>query len=86
MGGHGYAVAKGRESTLRRILKENYKFVIGLVTDNTDIPEGAYELFKELNEKEIREYAAEQAKFYNFKLKKINVYSLENKTLKELDP
>lgn len=86
MGSQGYFIAKGRESTLRRIIKEDYKFVVGLVSDNSVEIEGGYGLFKELNKKEIREYAAEQSKIYNIKIKKIRIYSLENKIVDQLDP
>lgn len=90
MGSHGYSVARGRESVLRRILKEDYKYVIGLVCDNpeggNELIEGGYQVFKELNEEEMKRYAIEEAKMYNLNLRKVNVYSLENKVVRELKP
>lgn len=86
MGSMGFRRHEGRVSVMGDILNEGYKYLVVLNgTDSTGKPiRGGYELFKKLNEKEIRNYATARAEEVKAKLTKIEVYSLECKLHKEI--
>jgi hypothetical protein len=87
MGGHGCSVRDGRESTLGNIEKEGYKYLIKLigVDITTNEPrQGGYQVFKELDEKEMIKYANDIAKEQNFKFSKIEVLSIKLEPVKEI--
>lgn len=89
MGSAYYRMREGREGAFRQFINEDYKYLVALVgVDNgTGKPaRGAFDLFKELDEKAIRAYALTTAKENDVKLVKIEVWSLEAKLLQELHP
>ncbi|MEK6845265.1 MAG: hypothetical protein AABY26_00785 [Nanoarchaeota archaeon] len=87
MGSMGYHQRSGRERTLGNIVSEGYKYVVALVgtTETGDEVKGGYQLFKELDEQEIKDYAAKCAKEAgrDGEIVRITVYSLEAKLYQE---
>jgi len=87
MGSTFYIAQQERERILSRILNEDYKYIVALVgTDKeTNKPmRGGYQLFKELDEKKIRNYATATATENKVQLSRIEVWALESGLLKEL--
>ena len=87
MGSAWYRMREGKEWALRQIILEKFKYLValeGVHKDTNEKARGAYSFFKDLNEEEIREYAIAESKENRINLKKIKIYSLEPKLVKEL--
>jgi len=90
MGGPGYIAQarEARENLLGQIVRSEFKYLVtifGIDGDTGKKIERAYNLFKELNEEEIRGYVDEVSKRDRIKPIKINIYSLQQpKLIREL--
>ena len=89
MGSAYHRMREGRERALGNILNEGYKYLVVLVGTRKETNEparGAYQLFKELDEPAIQEYARTTSEENGVTLEKIEIFSLEAKLLQELKP
>ncbi len=89
MGSAQYHRRDGREGALKNILNDGYKYLVVLVGTRKETNQparGAYQLFQELDEPAMQEYARTTSAENGVTLEKIEIFSLEAKLLKELKP
>lgn len=89
MGSMYFRAQQAKEAILSKIVKGEAKYLVALVGVNIDTGEpakGAYRLFKDLDEKAIKEYATMVGLEEQVNVQSIEVYSLDAKLTQKLEP
>ena len=88
MGSGWYHAREARERLLGDIVSGEYKYIVTIVGTKKEtgkLVEKGHQLFKELNEPALRDYATSTSAENDVQLVRIRIWSLEAKVYQELE-